>query len=410
MSERDEADERVNVLIVDDHEESLLAMRAVLESLEENLVLCNSGEQALRELLKREFAVIILDVRLPGLDGFDIAAIIRERPSSSNTPIIFLTGLSKEEPQVSRGYSLGAVDYLIKPIDAHILKAKVRVFVDLFKKTEKVRRQTEQIFLLREREREQVRERERLAIERRILVQEKEAAEALARKAAELQRSNAELKQFAYIASHDLQEPLRTITSFCELLRSECEGKLSSNADEYIRFLSSAAKRMTALIKGLLEHSRIGNVTKAAKLNCGSVVKEVLSDLAASIAESKSRIEVGKLPTLIGNDSEFRLLFQNLISNAIKFRSKERTPVIKIAAEKGNGGWTFSVKDNGIGIEEQLDRRIFDMFQRGRSQREYEGTGIGLAHCRKIVELYGGKIWVESKPGKGSTFYFSIPT
>lgn len=403
------ADERVNVLIVDDHEESLFAMRAVLETLGQNLVLCHSGEEALRELLKREFAVIILDVRLPGLDGFDIAAIIRERPSSSNTPIIFLTGLSKEEPQVSRGYSLGAVDYLLKPIDSHILRAKVRVFVDLFKKTEKVRKQTEQIFLLREREREQAQERERLAIERRILVKEKEAAEALARKAAELQRSNAELQQFAYIASHDLQEPLRTIHSFCGLLESDCKGQLSESADEYLSFITGAASRMSSLIKGLLDHSRIGKTKKRMKVNCATIINEVLSDLAASISESDSGIEVGELPILKGSDSEFRLLFQNLISNAIKFRKKETKPRIKVSATKENGGWTFAVQDNGIGIAEQHDRRIFDMFQRGRSLAKYEGTGIGLAHCRKIVELYGGRIWVESEPGMGSTFFFSIP-
>lgn len=402
--------EQVNVLIVDDHEESLLAMRAVLESLGENLVLCKSGEQALRELLKREFAVIILDVRLPGLDGFDIAAIIRDRPSLSNTPIIFLTGLSREEPQVSRGYSLGAVDYLIKPIDGHILRAKVHVFVDLFKKTEEVRKQTEQIYLLREREREQVRERERLAVERRVLLKEKEAAEALAQKAAELQRSNAELQQFAYIASHDLQEPLRTITSFCELLEGECRGRLGSAADEYLGFITAASKRMTSLIKGLLEHTRIGSSPRAGAVDCGAIVREVLSDLAMSISESSARIEVRELPSLVGNESEFRLLFQNLISNAIKFRRKGCEPQIAISAEKSSGGWTFAIQDNGIGVEEQHDRRIFDMFQRGRSRDEYEGTGIGLAHCRKIVELYGGRIWVRSEPGSGSTFYFSVPS
>lgn len=404
------APEPVNVLIVDDHEGSLFAMRAALESLGQNLVECTSGEQALRELLKRDFAVIILDVRLPGMDGFDIAAVIRERPRSSDTPIIFLTGMSREEPQVSRGYSLGAVDYLIKPVDGNILRAKVRVFVDLYKKTEEVRRQTEQIYLLREREREQERERERLSIERTILLKEKAAAEALAQKAAELERSNAELKQFAYIASHDLQEPLRTITSFCQLLRDECHGKLSTHADEYLRFLTDAARRMTALIKALLDHSRIGTAGKAEAVSADAVVSAVLADLAVSISESGAQIEVDDLPMLRGNESDFRLLFQNLISNAIKFRLKGKAPRVRLSAQQANEAWIFSVQDNGIGIEEPHNKRIFDIFQRGRSQTEYEGTGIGLAHCRKIVELYGGRIWVESIPDHGSTFYFSIPS
>lgn len=405
-----EPQEPVNVLVVDDHEGSLVALQSVLEPIGEHVVACKSGEQALRELLRREFAVIVLDVWLPGMDGFDIATIVRERPSTANTPIIFLTGMSREEPEVSRGYSLGAVDYLIKPVDPYILRSKVRVFVDLFKKTEKVRKQTEQIYLLREREREQDRERERLAVEHRILLKEKEAAEALARKAAELQRSNAELEQFAYIASHDLQEPLRTITSFCNLLRTDYRDVLTGDARDYMRFITDASERMTALIKGVLDHSRIGRAADSTtKVDCNLVVENVLADLAASIAESGCRIESGKLPALIGDPAEFRLLFQNLISNAIKFQKKGRAPRIRISATEEDGVRIFAIADNGVGIDEQHNRRIFDMFQRGRSRGEYEGTGIGLAHCRKIVELYGGKIWVESTLGKGSTFYFSIP-
>ncbi len=385
-------------------------MRAALESLGENIIECASGEEALRTLLQYEFAVIILDVRLPGMNGFDIAASIRERPSSRDTPIIFLTGLSRDEPQVSRGYSLGAVDYLIKPVNPNILRAKVRVFVDLYKKTEEVRRQTEQIFILRERERDRARESERLAREHEILVKEKKTAVALARKAAELQRSNSELQQFAYIASHDLQEPLRTITSFCELLKEECEGKLTPAADEYMRFITEAASRLSFLIKGLLDHTRIGRAPEKEPVDCAAVVQEVLKDLGASIAEAHANIVVCDLPSVIGNYSDLRLLFQNLISNAIKFRKNGQAPEIRISAEKEGQMWKFAVQDSGIGVEKEHRKRIFDIFQRGHPQSVYEGAGIGLAHCRKIVELYGGSIWVESDPGKGSTFFFSLPS
>lgn len=207
-----------------------------------------------------------------------------------------------------------------------------------------------------------------------------------------------------------MQEPLRTITSFCELLRDECQGKLTSHADEYLRFLTDAARRMTALIKALLDHSRIGTAGKAETVSLATVISAVIADLAASISESGARIDVEDLPSLQGSESDFRLLFQNLISNAIKFRIKGKTPRVTLSAQQENGGWIFSVQDNGIGIEEPNNKRIFDIFQRGRSQTEYEGTGIGLAHCRKIVELYGGRIWVESIPDYGSTFYFSIPS
>lgn len=398
-----------NVLIVDDHKDSLLAMRAALAPLEQNLVECNSGEDALRRLLKEEYAVIILDVRLPGMDGFEIAEIIRERPKSCRTPIIFLTGLSKDQPQVFHGYSLGAVDYLIKPIDANILRAKVKVFVDLFCKTEQVRRQTEHIFLLREQELAKERERERIATEHEILVKEKEAAEALAQKATELQRSNEELKQFAYIASHDLQEPVRTITSFSDLMIAEYENDLSEEARHYLKFINSSAKRMTTLIKGLLEHSRIGRELNKEWIDCRALIESVTSDLAASIQASKARIELNELPSIYASEPDIYLLFANLLSNAIKFRKPKISPEIIVSSQKNSDCVEIIFKDNGIGIDKRHLAKIFNIFQRGSAHDQIEGSGIGLAHCRKIVEIHGGSIWAASQKGKGSEFHITIP-
>ena len=224
-----------------------------------------------------------------------------------------------------------------------------------------------------------------------------------------LARKNKELEQFAYIASHDLQEPLRTVNSFVELLMKDYHGKLDHNADTYLQFISQAATRMSTLIKGLLDYSRIGQDKEPTTVDCNSIIKEIQADFGTIINESQATLDIDELPKLKGYETELRLLFQNLISNAIKFQKKGTVPQIKISAQKENKRWKFSFADNGIGIATEHKQRIFSIFQRLHTKSEYDGTGIGLAHCQKIVDLHGGKIWVESKPNEGSTFYLTIP-
>ncbi|MBS1917192.1 MAG: PAS domain-containing protein [Bacteroidetes bacterium] len=224
----------------------------------------------------------------------------------------------------------------------------------------------------------------------------------------ELERKNKELEQFAYVASHDLQEPLRTTTGFAELIRQKYLGKIDADADKYISYIIQSSDRMKTLIKDLLDYSRIGRETQAKKINCNELLCEVLADLDGLIKESHAEINATELPTILGYPTEIKQLFQNLISNAIKFRQKDIAPRIKIAAEKNEQHWLFSFSDNGIGIEEKYLSRIFVIFQRLHTRTEYEGSGIGLANCKKIAELHNGRIWAESEPGKGSTFYCSI--
>jgi two-component system, sensor histidine kinase len=225
---------------------------------------------------------------------------------------------------------------------------------------------------------------------------------------AELERKNKELEQFAYVASHDLQEPLRTTGSFVELLRKQYHGRLDSNADKYIDYVIQASDRMKILIKDLLDYSRLGREKELKALNCNVVLQEVLADLDKVIKENHAHIQWGELPTVNGFPTELKLLFQNLITNSIKFRRPGVTPQIQIEAQKEGGYWQFSFSDNGIGIDKQHLERIFIIFQRLHNRTEYEGSGIGLAHCKKIAELHGGKIWATSQPGEGSTFYFTI--
>jgi len=225
----------------------------------------------------------------------------------------------------------------------------------------------------------------------------------------ELERKNKELEQFAYVASHDMQEPLRTTSSFVELLQQQYKGKLDEKADKYLNFIVQSSDRMKVLIKDLLDYSRIGRKKELNKINCNELIKEVLADLDTAIKESNAAITVKELPVISGYPTEMKQLFQNLLMNAMKFKKPGIAPEIKIEAHRNNGSWEFMCRDNGIGVDKQHQDRIFIIFQRLHTRNEYEGSGIGLAHCKKIVELHGGKIWIESVPQEGSTFHFTFP-
>jgi signal transduction histidine kinase len=225
----------------------------------------------------------------------------------------------------------------------------------------------------------------------------------------ELERKNKELEQFAYVASHDLQEPLRTTSGFAEALQKQYAGKLDERADKFLSYIIQASERMKVLITDLLEYSRIGNKRELAKVDCNSVLNDVLADLDTAISETNADITSCSLPLVDGYQTEIKLLFQNLLVNSIKFRQKDHSPVISIGAVEKAGSWQFSFSDNGIGIPKEHNERIFIIFQRLHTRNEYNGSGIGLSHCKKIVELHKGKIWLESEPGKGTTFFFTIP-
>jgi len=405
--------EKVNILLVDDEPANVAALEAILGELGETLVTAGSGREALRRLLKQDFAVILMDVRMPDMDGFETALLIRERQRSTYTPIIFLTAAHRDETHVARGYSLGGVDYLLKPFEPEILRSKVAVFVELARKTELVRRQSE---LLRSMEKRQ-HEREMADTRAAFLADLKQKNEELERgqrvleeKIGELARANEDLEQFAYVASHDLQEPLRMVSSFVQLLARRLEGRLDEDAKEFIGYVTEGAARMHALIHGLLEYCRVGSRGEApGPVACETVFEHAMSNLEVARVESGAVITRDPLPIVPGNAIQLTALFQNLIGNAIKFRGEER-PKIHVGVEARDADWLFSVRDNGIGIEPRHLERIFVIFQRLHARDRYPGTGIGLAICKKIVERHGGRIWVESEPAKGTTFKFTLPT
>jgi signal transduction histidine kinase/DNA-binding LacI/PurR family transcriptional regulator len=243
-----------------------------------------------------------------------------------------------------------------------------------------------------------------------LLQEHRETEKTLARQAQELARSNAELEQFAYIASHDLQEPLRMVKSYLQLIERRYKGQLDKDTDDFINFAVDGAERMRVLINDLLEYSRVTTRGKPfAPTACAIILDHVLANLKIAIEESGAVVTHDELPTVMADETQLARLLQNLVGNAIKFRKRETRPEIHVSTEHSDGEWTFSVRDNGIGIAPEHFERIFMIFKRLHSQEEYEGTGIGLAVCKKIVERHEGRIWVESALDQGSTFYFTIP-
>jgi len=315
--------------------------------------------------------VVLADYNLPSWKGMEALKVLRSE--GLDIPMILVSGALGDVTAVEC-IRQGATDYVLKD--------------GLARLPEVIRR------ALREKSERSLRH---------------QVEEDLARKVDELARSNADLEQFAYVASHDLQEPLRMVTAYTQLLAERYRGKLDENADKYIGYASEGAQRMQILIQDLLAFSRIGrNGLAHGSVDCNGVMIEVLQTLAAAIQESGAVVTYAELPAVWADRTQMAQLFQNLIGNAIKFRG-EKAPVVTVQAEKTALRWQFSVSDNGIGIAPEFAENIFVVFQRLHARTEYPGNGIGLAICKKIVERNGGKIWVESQSGSGSSFKFTLP-
>jgi two-component system sensor histidine kinase/response regulator len=370
-----------SILLVDDKADHLRALEVSLETLGLRIVTALSGEGALKQVLREDFAVILLDMQMPILDGAETARLIKGRERSRHTPIIFLTADDDSAEVVARAYRHGAVDFMSKPINVDILRSKVMVFVEFYLRGEEIKRQKA---LLREH-----------AIE-------------LEARAKELERSNTELERFAYVASHDLQEPLRMVSSYTQLLQRRYKGRLDQDADEFIAFAVDGVTRMQLLINDLLDYSRVGSRGKELVPTASAVMLDrALANLQPSIEETGAVVTRSELPVVLADPTQLVQLFQNLIGNAIKFHS-EAAPRVDVSAIRRGARWELAVADNGIGIEPQYHDRIFVIFQRLHTKERYPGTGIGLAICKKIVERHQGTLSVESRLGGGSTFRFTL--
>jgi light-regulated signal transduction histidine kinase (bacteriophytochrome) len=358
----------MRVLIADDDPAALLLLENVLGYWGYEAVTAGDGTAAWDVLRRPDTPrLAVLDWIMPGLDGDEICRRVRRSPDAPYIYLIMLTGRAGR-PDIVRGLEAGADDYLAKPFDIEELEVRLRAG-------------------------------------RRII----ELNEALGAQAAELARSNRDLEQFAYVASHDLQEPLRMVSSYTQLLARRYKGRLDADADAFIGFAVDGAARMQRLINDLLAYSRVGNRGREfGPTDCGAAFDQALVDLKAAIEESGAVVTCDPLPTVRGDSTQIGQLLQNLIGNAVKYRG-EAPPRVHVSAVREGTEWVFSVRDNGIGIDPKYAERIFVIFQRLHTREQYSGTGIGLAICKKIVERHGGRIWVESQPGGGATFCFTIP-
>jgi signal transduction histidine kinase len=331
----------------------------------------DTRDQVRERLKKNAYDIILADYSLPTFRGMDALDILRE--SNLTTPLILVTGALNSETAVEC-VKQGAMDYVLKD---HMARLPISV-----------RRALEDVRLREDRAR---------------------AQEQLANKVEELARSNCDLEQFAYVASHDLQEPLRMVAAYTQLLSERYQGKLDSAADRYIGYAVEGATRMQGLLEDLLAFSRVGrNGVTPAPTDVNSAINEVLKNLDLVLKEHGVTVTCHPLPTVMADRFQLVQLFQNLLGNAIKFRAKRNSCVTISAEEKGHE-WLFSVMDNGIGIAEEHKDLVFKIFQRLHTRVEYPGNGVGLAICKKVVEHNGGRIWVESELGQGSNFRFTFP-
>jgi two-component system, sensor histidine kinase and response regulator len=368
---------KVDILLVDDDPTKRFALKAVLAPLGQNVVEAGSGPDALRQLLKQDFAVILLDVRMPGMDGFETAQLIRQRPRSELTPIIFVTALDRAETDMGRGYDLGAVDFVFAPVVPAIMRAKVSVFVELYKAQQELRRY-------------------RTQLER--LVQERTTA---------LTAINRELEAFSYSVSHDLRAPLLAFNGLNQSLLEDYADSLDPRARDYLQRMRLASERMASVFDGLQTLFRLtsGEIHRE-KCDISAMAADVVEEIRAANPERKVDVVVAGGMIASADPRLARILLANLVGNAWKFTAREPAARVEVGSEMVDGDTRMFVRDNGVGFDMIYAHKLFGAFQRLHSQSEFPGVGIGLATVRRIVNRHGGRAWAEGAVGEGATFYF----
>jgi len=397
------------ILLVDDREDNLLSIETILEQDGYIFVKATSGREALKVLLNEyDFALILMDVKMPNLNGFETASLIYEREKLKHIPIIFITAHSYGDENIFQGYRAGAVDYIYKPINPDLLRAKVSVFVDLYRKNHQLMAQEQRLIAINKNLEDEISERKNS--EERI----KALNLQLLQNIDKLETANKDLDRFAFMASHDLQEPLRKIRTFGDRLANKYKDLIEEEGKNYLDRMQHAAQRMQLLIQDILTFSKISVHDKQfQETDLNSVLNEVLGEMEQTANEKNFRIVTEHLPVLFVNPVLMRPLFFNLVSNAIKYRRRETDSFIKIYSDSdvGNGNKYCRIyfEDNGIGFDQKYSEHVFRMFTRLHQQKEIDGTGIGLALCKKIVEEHNGYISARSKENEGSVFIVSIP-
>jgi signal transduction histidine kinase len=388
---------RLNILMVDDQPSKLLTYEAILQDLDENLIPASSAREALQILLKTRIDIILIDVSMPEMDGFELASLIREHPKYQKTAIIFISAIHMSDFDRLKGYEAGALDYVSVPIVPEILRAKVAVFAELYRKRAQLEKFNQEL-----EERVRVRTHD---LDRR--------AEELHQVNTELLRRNQELDAFSYVVSHDLKTPLRGIGSYAQILLDEHGSKLELDGVRMLARIMEISGRMSTLLDTLLHYARMGRselVVSATDMH--KVALESLEPLAIELRERRFEVRLPqRLPVIPAHGVYVGEIFANLLANAVKYNDK-KSPWIEIGYEAPADPMqpvVFYVSDNGIGIDPREGEQIFKLFHRLHGHDEYGGgVGAGLTIVKQIVNRHGGKIWVESLPGEGAAFRFTL--
>jgi hypothetical protein len=380
----------VNILIVDDEPRNLDVIETILDAPDYRLIRARNADEALQELVSRDIAVIVLDIRMPGTSGLELAQLVKQRKKTQHIPIIFLTAYFQEDEHILQGYVAGAVDYLSKPCNPAILRSKVAVFVDLFRTSRALEAEVQ----------------ERTQAEQCI----RELNEQLSHRVNELAAANAELEAFSYSVSHDLRAPLRQVVGFANLLTEAGNGRLDPQSVDYLALIQDAVVRMGRLIDDLLEFSRVSRAKlRKGPVNLRSLLNQAMETLQPAVEGRIIEWEIGRLPDVHGDTTALRQVMANLVDNALKFTRPRKTAHIEVGSLLADDTDVVFIKDNGVGFDARYADRLFGVFQRLHSREEFEGTGIGLATVHRIIHRHGGRTWAESTLGKGTTVYFSLP-
>lgn len=368
-------DSKPKILMVDDRPENLVALEVVLRDLDVEIVKANSGNEALKATLYHDFALALLDIQMPEMDGYELASILREEERTASMPFIFISAVYTDHINIFKGYEQGAFSFITKPFQPEILINKVKFFIE--KHQQKV-----DLYRLNEE---------------------------LERKNQELIEINDDLESFSFSVSHDLRAPVRTIIGFTKILEDEYGDQLAVDAKKVLDMIVTNGYRMSQLIDDLLEFSKLGRKEMRTELvDMNKLTHAVLDTLNIEMGH-EAEVTISDLPTLKVDASLMEHVMKNFLSNAIKYSKKVTRPFIEVKWFEKNGMAIFSIKDNGAGFDMRFVDKLFDVFQRLHASSDFEGTGVGLAIVHRIITKHHGMVWAESEINKGSTFYFSLP-
>ncbi len=391
-------DPSLNLLLVDDQRENLVALESLLATPDYRLTSVTSARAALIELLRTEYALIVLDVEMPEMNGIELARAVKGRRKTRDVPIIFLSAYHDGERDVLSGYGAGAVDYVTKPLNAAILRSKVGVFAELYRKNRALRIANEAL--------------QREISERRLVEAALQEANRLkSERTTELAEMVEELEAFSYSIAHDMRAPLRAMQGFARILYEDHASQLDTEGSEYLHRIERAAGRLDRLIQDVLSYTRVLRApVPLAPIDLDSLARDIIATYP-NYQRDQAKISVeGKLPSVWGNEAFLTQCLSNLLGNAVKFHAKGTTPKVRIWAETHEAGTRVWVEDNGIGIDPQHHQRIFGLFEQVNKPDQFEGTGVGLAIVRKAIERMQGTYGFESQPGHGSRFWLQLRT